>query len=291
MAQPLPAPVDEPLTKPRPLVFPTESTVPETKEHLDLRTALYLVLCEAFGQGAWVGSDQFVYYDASDPARVVAPDVFVRRGGPDESFASWKVWERGCPELAIEIVSESDASSAAWEKKLARYHAVGVAELVRFHADAERPLRVWDRVDDDLVERRVDGRRTTSRVLGCDFVVVQRALRLERDGVTLPTPSERAAAEAKRATAEAKRATAEAKRAAAEAKRADGESRRADAERQAGEARALEAARVAIADLAEAYGVALDEHHRGWIAEASLDALAVVRAALKRDRAWPTTFA
>ena len=213
MAQPLPAPVDEHLTKPRPLVFPTESTVPETKEHLDLRTALYLVLCEAFGAVAWVGSDQFVYYDASDPSRVIAPDLFVRRGGPDELFVSWKVWERGCPELAIEIVSSSDASATAWEKKLARYHAVGVAELVRFHAGAEQPLRVWDRVEDDLVERRVDVLRATSRVLGCDLVVVERALRLERAGKMLPTPSERASAEERRASAEAQRASAETERA------------------------------------------------------------------------------
>jgi hypothetical protein len=213
MAQPLPEPVSEHLTKPRPLVFPTDSTVPETKEHLDLRTALYLVLCETFGATAWVGSDQFVYYDASNPTRVVAPDLFVRRGGPDEAFASWKVWERGAPELAIEIASESDASALAWEKKLARYHAMGVAELVRFQGDSASPLRVWDRVEGDLVERRVDEQRATSRVLGLDLVVVGRALRLERAGVIVPTPSERAAREAERAAMEAARAAVEEERA------------------------------------------------------------------------------
>jgi Uma2 family endonuclease len=213
MAQPLPRPVDEHLTNPRPLVFPTEAEVPESKDHVLLRTALFLVLTETFADTAWIGSEQFVYYDASDPTRVVAPDVFVRRGGPDESFSSWKVWERGCPELAIEIVSNSDASPSAWEKKLARYHAMGVAELWRFQADAETPLRVWDRVDDNLLERRADGLRATSRVLGLELVVVGRALRLERDGVILPTPSERAAAESLRAVAAAERAAAETARA------------------------------------------------------------------------------
>lgn len=230
MAQPLPAPVDEHLTIPRPLVFPTEAQVPESKDHLLLRTALFLVLSETFADSAWIGSEQFVYYDASDPSRVVAPDVFVRRGGPDESFASWKVWERGSPELAIEIVSDSDASPAAWEKKLAHYHAVGVAELVRFQADAKSPLRIWDRVDEDLVERRTDGHRAASRVLGCDLVVVGRALRVAREGVILPTPTERATAEAERAMAEAERAIAEAERATAEAARASAEAARATAE-------------------------------------------------------------
>jgi hypothetical protein len=155
MAQPLSAPFPAPpvafvehLTKPRPLVFPTDATVPESTAHLDLRTALYLVLRRMFDATAWIGSDQFVYFDGSDPARAVAPDVFVRRGGPNAPFTSWKVWERGAPEVAIEIVSESDASLAEWQEKLAKYHALGVVELVRFEAGAASALRVWDRLEE-----------------------------------------------------------------------------------------------------------------------------------------------
>jgi hypothetical protein len=40
---------------------------------------------------------QIVYFDASDPARCLAPDLFVRTGVPDAAFGSWKVWERGTP--------------------------------------------------------------------------------------------------------------------------------------------------------------------------------------------------
>ena len=203
--------------------------MPETKEHLDLRTALYLVLRSLFSASAWVGSDQFVYYDASDPSRVVAPDLFVRRGGPDEQFSSWKTWERGAPELAVEIVSESDASPAGWEKKLSRYHAMGVAEVVRFEAQSPRPLRIWDRVADDLVERRIDTERSASRVLGLDFVVVKATLRLAREGVILPTPDERAEAESLRAEAASLRAEAASARAEAESLRAGQNAARADA--------------------------------------------------------------
>ncbi len=85
MAQPLSVPLVEHPPAPGPLVFPTDATVPESTEHFELRTALYLVLCRVFAAKAWIGSDQFVYFDATDPARSVAPDVFVRRGGPDGS--------------------------------------------------------------------------------------------------------------------------------------------------------------------------------------------------------------
>ena len=38
-----------------------------------------------------------------------APDEFVRLGGPDEPFDTSKTWERGVPELCVEIASDSDA--------------------------------------------------------------------------------------------------------------------------------------------------------------------------------------
>jgi flagellar biosynthesis/type III secretory pathway protein FliH len=45
--------------------------------------------------------------------------------------------------------------------------------------------------------------------------------------------------------------------------------------------------RQAVADLAEAYGIALDDRRWARIAGASLAELDAIRAALKRDRAWP----
>ena len=46
-------------------------------------------------------------------------------------------------------------------------------------------------------------------------------------------------------------------------------------------------AREAVTDLAEAYGITLDDQRRARIATASLADLDVLRDALKRDRAWP----
>ncbi len=173
---------------PRVLHFPESATVPESKRHLELRTLLYQIVKHTFAGGSSIGCDQFVYFDASDPARCVAPDLFVRTGVPDSTFGSWKVWERGAPQLAVEVVSESDAAQPSWNEKLARYHALGVEELVRFDPDGApgARLRVWDRVEGDLVERVVEQDVTACAVLGLWWVVrpgagLDLALRLARD--------------------------------------------------------------------------------------------------------------
>jgi hypothetical protein len=172
---------------PSPIHFPAEAEMPETKRHLKLRTLLFAVL-ETFAGRASVGSEQFVYWSATDPTKCVAPDAFLRLGTPDTDFDIWKTWERGAPELAVEIVSSSDASDRAVDEKVRRYHEMGVCELVRFDPDAvvgDR-VRVWDRVDGDLVERVVEGDRTPCATLHLWWAVVPgagypAALRLARD--------------------------------------------------------------------------------------------------------------
>ena len=186
---------------PVPVHFPVEADVPETKRHLRLRTALFQSLQRAFADGAWIGSDQFVYWDPTDARRCVAPDVMVKRGGPDDDFQVWKTWERGAPELAVEIVSDSDRPDDDSDHKRAKYDRMGVRELVRFDADAqERRLRIWDRVDGDFVERLLDTPAATqSDVVDGYWIVTDDAeygpiLRLARDehGTDLyPTPDER----------------------------------------------------------------------------------------------------
>jgi hypothetical protein len=157
----------------------------------------------------------------------LAPDAFVRLGTPDTHFKSWKVWERGAPELAVEILSDSD-DGTSWDSKLSSYARLGVRELVAFDPEsAARQLRVWDRLDGDLVERELLHASAASNVLPGHWVVVEHpecgpALRLSRDssGTDLfLTPTE-AEAEARRNEAEARRNEAEARRNEAEARRA-----------------------------------------------------------------------
>lgn len=186
---------------PAPIHFPESELVPETGLHLELRTALYLLVRDFVGVRGAVGSEQFVYWDPSDPRQCLAPDLIVRMGGEPGPFPTWKTWERGAPHLAVEVVSPSDTSEAAWQGKLARYRRSGINEIARFDPDdAGRPLRLWDRFDGDLVERKLEG----EHALLCDTLAVHwcvrsdatlgRVLRLSTDalGQTLvPTAIER----------------------------------------------------------------------------------------------------
>jgi Uma2 family endonuclease len=175
------------LRAPAPLHFPDHEKVPENKRHFELRTLLYQLLKLAFADHAAIGCDQFVYWDPTDPRACLAPDAFVRLGVPDDLFETWKVWERGAPQLAVEIASRSDGPDPEWQPKLEKYRRLGVSELLRFDPLApERPLRIWDSIDHDLVEREVAGSCARSHCLPGFWLLVDQpglglTLRLSRD--------------------------------------------------------------------------------------------------------------
>ncbi len=189
---------------PEPIEFPSEEPpeeeVSETKRHLENRTALYLVLKDLFAATSSVGSEQFVYFDPTSARRCLSPDAFVKLEVPDRPFGVWKTWERGAPDLGVEIISKSDRRDDDWDDKLARYHAAGIREIVRFDADdTSQPIRVWDHVSGDLVERAADDPDLRfCHALALWWVVLDDAsygpmLRLARDREgrdPLPTPEE-----------------------------------------------------------------------------------------------------
>jgi hypothetical protein len=179
--------------------------LPESKRHLELRVALYQALVMAFGDRASIGSEQPVCWDPTDPAAWIAPSVFVRLGEKDEPFDTWRVWERGAPHVAVHIVRSAETEGAVWEGSLAKYRRLGVREVVRFDPDSEQtPLGLWDALGDELLPRNLIGpRRGACAPLALDWVVVDdaalgRSLRLAdpRTWKLLPTPFDRAAAEA-----------------------------------------------------------------------------------------------
>jgi hypothetical protein len=161
------------LETPQPIVFPSEELVPETQLHLELRTLLYLLLQDYLGLSATVCSEQFVYYAANDPKQCVAPDVFVRLMPPDEDIVVWKTWERGAPDVAVEIVSHSDTPELPWQEKLVRYACLGTRQVVRFDPKALEGsrLRIWDRVSETLAEREITNDCAPSGVLNLTWVV------------------------------------------------------------------------------------------------------------------------
>lgn len=168
--------------------FPAEAAVPETKRHLELRTLLYQLLKLAFADRAAIGCDQFVYWDPTDARACLAPDAFVRLGEADSLFRSWKVWERGAPQVAVEVISEADERDSDWEAKLDKYRHLGVTELVRFDPESsERPLRIWDASEDhELIERELAAPRAQSRCLPGFWLAIEQletglTLRLSHD--------------------------------------------------------------------------------------------------------------
>jgi Uma2 family endonuclease len=172
---------------PVPIDFPEFELMSEGKDHLELRTFPYQLLKHNFAETCALGSDQFVYWNAHDPKQKLSPDVFLRKGMRNFSFGSWKVWKHGAPHLCVEVISPREGE-ITWEEKFDRYLQAGVEELVWFDPDGpvgER-LRVWDRIDGDLVDREVQGDRTPCRTLGLHWVIVptvehEATLRLARD--------------------------------------------------------------------------------------------------------------
>ena len=67
---------------PQPVEFPVEEEVPEGYAHLVVRTFLFRLLSFALGPEHTVCSEQFIYWDASNVRRRLAPDVFVRLNHP-----------------------------------------------------------------------------------------------------------------------------------------------------------------------------------------------------------------
>jgi len=205
----------------RPLHFPGEERedekVPERPIHLRMRTMLWLILEHAYGREHATGSEQFMYFNARDPRRCCAPDVWLKLAAKTPTYEVWKTWERGAPELVVEITSKSDQERWTWEEKVERFHEMGSREVVRFDPEGApgSRLRVWDRIDDDLVERVVEGDASPCLVLGLWWVVAPLedlgpALRLAHDiegQRLLPTPveAERLGREAERLGREAER--------------------------------------------------------------------------------------
>jgi Uma2 family endonuclease len=173
--RPRPLPELRYVRAPAPIHFPVEEEMPEGFEHLVVRTFLFRLLSSALGPAHTVASDQFVFWDASDAKRRLAPDVFVRLNHPQPvKLGAWQTWKAGgAPDLAVEIVSPNEGDGTTWDEKLARYHQLGVGELVRFDPEAPKGerLRVWDRVDGDLVERQIGGDRTPCLALGLAWAV------------------------------------------------------------------------------------------------------------------------
>jgi len=125
------------LRTPVPLHFPEEECLSDSDEHFERRVLLWESVRLALGDQALVSSDQFVYFDPTNPERCLSPDLAVRLGTPGRRIKTWKTWEWGPPQVGVEIVSPSDSPRRVMLGKLERYRQAGILEAVRFEPETE----------------------------------------------------------------------------------------------------------------------------------------------------------
>ena len=118
------------------------------------RALLVKSIEQHLGSSALVRANQALYWDPTDPKGYLVPDVALRRNTPSDRSLVWNTWARGAPHVAVELVSNEDQPELPLEEQLRRYQRAGVAEVVRFDRDdPNTPIRLWDFLDGDLVER------------------------------------------------------------------------------------------------------------------------------------------
>ena len=170
----------------------------ETSRHAgqmaDLRQSLITLARWRGWSDAYVGMNQFFYWDPRSARARLAPDVYFYRSvaEPERPRPSWKLWVEGKgPDLVVEV-----ASSGTWKEDVGHKREVyrdvfRVREYVFFDPDPDDPipggpLLGW-RLKGDVYRRAGTTSRFGSQVLGADLVVRDGELRIvEADGRLVP---------------------------------------------------------------------------------------------------------
>lgn len=202
----------------REVIYPESDGKPvgESDDHRDLMFELIFVIKRLLRSTvAYVAGNLFIYYEEGNPSAVVAPDVFVIFGVPQQRRRIYKAWEHGGkgPDLVIELTSADTRAIDLGEKRVL-YAELGVQEYYLFDplGDYLKPsLRGYELVDGELLP--MPGPRLFSQLLGVELRAAGRSLRLYEigSGLVLPTPDEldvvrHREAEARQREAEVRRA-------------------------------------------------------------------------------------
>jgi hypothetical protein len=166
-----------------PTVYPVEERVGEDilqRWIVELLRPLVERWLASRGEIAFVGADQFIYYERFDSTARVAPDVYVLPGiEPDRHVPIWKIWETSVsPSFALEVVSRNRRKD--YEEAPERHAAAGTQELVVFDPWPTRRPRglgirwqVFRRRAGKLMRvEATDADRIDSEQLGCWLRVV-----------------------------------------------------------------------------------------------------------------------
>jgi Uma2 family endonuclease len=191
--------------------YPTSDGKPmaETDLHRDLMTALIETLKWWFRDrpDVYVSGNLIVCYEKGNRRVHVSPDVFVVPGIGNQRRENYLLWEEG---RGLDFVIETTSKTTMMEDIETKYNLyvekLAVKEYVLFDPLEEylKPsFQMYRRFGTGFRRVKATDGRYASRVLGLELEREGNELRL-RDpatGTRLPTPAERAVAEASRADA------------------------------------------------------------------------------------------
>jgi Uma2 family endonuclease len=144
-----------------------------------------------------VSGNLLIYYVEKNPAKRVAPDVFVVFGVPKGQRRVYLLWEEGVmPQVVIEL-----SSRQTWrddlQKKWQLYAELGVQEYFIFDPEydyLDKPLIGYRLEEGSYLEMEATEPRLRSKVLGLELVDTGETLRLfdPQSNQFLPTAQEAA---------------------------------------------------------------------------------------------------
>lgn len=185
-------------------IYPTSDGKPfaETDIHISLLIDLHIALDTHFqaDPDVYVSGNLLIYYVEGNPARRVAPDVFVAFGVPKGQRRVYLLWEEDVmPQVVIEL-----SSRQTWrddlQKKWQLYAELGVQEYFIFDPEydyLDKPLIGYRLEEGNYVEMEATEPRLRSDALGLELVDTGETLRLldPQTKQFLPTAKEAAAAQ------------------------------------------------------------------------------------------------
>ena len=181
-----------------PVHYPESDGKPmaETDVHRDEMVYFIEALRQQYrDQEVYVSGNLLLYYVEGDPTKCVSPDCLVAFGRPAGQRRIYKTWEEGkVPDVVIEVTSSSTRHEDQNTKRHL-YARLGVRELwlVDPLGDYLRtPFRGYRLQEGSWIEIPVEQGRARSLLLGLEFCVTERAVRLFDPvaGEMLPTPAE-----------------------------------------------------------------------------------------------------
>jgi Uma2 family endonuclease len=185
-------------------IYPESDAKPmaETDTHAELFIDLRVALDNYFRErpDVYVSGNLLIYYVEGNPARRVAPDVFVAFGVPKGQRRIYRLWAEGVmPQVVIELTSRQTWRDDL-QKKWQLYAELGVQEYFIFDPEydyLDTPLIGYRLEDGKYVEIEASDSRLRSDVLGLELVDTGETLRLFNPQTEqfLPTAKEAAAAQ------------------------------------------------------------------------------------------------